>query len=340
MSNPSYQPHPQGQQPGGYGQQPPPPPGYGQQPQQPGGYGQPEGYGQPGGYGQQPAEYGQQQQPGYGQPEGYGQQQPGGYGQQPAGYGQQPQPNGYGNQAGYGQQPADWQQQLPNGYGQQPADYGQQLPGYGGQQQQQPGAYGQQPTGYGSQQPDYGQRDAQLAAYGQPAYGQPGQPGQIGQAGQFGQPGYGQPGYGQPGYGQVVPYSPSPADSTDAAKSNYLRGARVGFGEAISMAFKSAGNYSGRASISAYWWMVLFNWVALVGAIIVYVVALLTLGIPGLFVGLVVLLGVCITMGIVNLPLAIRRMHDSGNEGWFIIVPVMNLVYALKEGTPGPNQFG
>ncbi|MET9230827.1 hypothetical protein [Lentzea sp. NPDC003310] len=87
------------QQPGPYGQQPPPGGPYGQQPPQPGPYGQQPGqYGQP----QQPGPHGQQPPPGYGPPpqQGYQQQPPPGHGQ-PGPQGRQP----FGQHGGFGGPP-------------------------------------------------------------------------------------------------------------------------------------------------------------------------------------------------------------------------------------------
>lgn len=36
----------------------------------------------------------------------------------------------------------------------------------------------------------------------------------------------------------------------------------------------------------------------------------------------------------------IRRMHDINRSGWFIIIPIYNLVLACEAGTKGPNQYG
>ena len=41
-----------------------------------------------------------------------------------------------------------------------------------------------------------------------------------------------------------------------------------------------------------------------------------------------------------NIAVAIRRMHDQDKAGWFILIPIYNLVLALTEGTKGPNRFG
>ncbi|SOD66356.1 hypothetical protein SAMN06297387_12546 [Streptomyces zhaozhouensis] len=120
-------------QPGPYGQQPPP----GQQPGQPGPYGAPPPQGAPGGG---PNPYAQGGAPGAPQGPGYGYpQQPGAPGQpagapgQPGPYGQ-PQPPGAPGQPGpYGQQPPPGQYPGQPGHpGQPPGPYGQPQPPSGG----------------------------------------------------------------------------------------------------------------------------------------------------------------------------------------------------------------
>lgn len=37
---------------------------------------------------------------------------------------------------------------------------------------------------------------------------------------------------------------------------------------------------------------------------------------------------------------AVRRMHDQDRSGWWILVPIVNLIFMFIDGTPGPNRFG
>lgn len=37
---------------------------------------------------------------------------------------------------------------------------------------------------------------------------------------------------------------------------------------------------------------------------------------------------------------AIRRVHDSDKSGWFVLVPIYNIILMFLEGTRGPNRFG
>ncbi len=36
----------------------------------------------------------------------------------------------------------------------------------------------------------------------------------------------------------------------------------------------------------------------------------------------------------------IRRLHDAGYSGWFLLIPIVNLVLMAKDGERGDNRFG
>ncbi len=88
--------------------------------------------------------------------------------------------------------------------------------------------------------------------------------------------------------------------------------------------------FSGRARRSEYWYFALSNVIVVIilGFIsdmmrttifsAIYILAVL---IPGIAVG-------------------VRRMHDVGKSGWFLLIPIYNLVLALTEGEKGENQYG
>ena len=60
--------------------------------------------------------------------------------------------------------------------------------------------------------------------------------------------------------------------------------------------------------------------------------------------------------GVVNLPIlytiyslallipsiavAVRRMHDVGKSGWFILIPIYGLILACTQGVKGENEYG
>lgn len=91
-------------------------------------------------------------------------------------------------------------------------------------------------------------------------------------------------------------------------------------------AFRNYGNFSGRASRSAYWMFVLFN-------IIFSILAVVLDNVLGLTVGR---LGYGLTYGLYalvvllpSLAVTVRRLHDIGKSGWMILISLIPLVGAI-----------
>ena len=110
------------------------------------------------------------------------------------------------------------------------------------------------------------------------------------------------------------------------------------FGDAVKSGFEHYAKFDGRASRPAYWWWILF--VFLVG-IAVDIIGLALHGVPvtSAIVGLALLLP--------NLSVSIRRLHDTGRTGWWILiglVPLIGfivlLIFYLQPSDPGENQYG
>ena len=100
---------------------------------------------------------------------------------------------------------------------------------------------------------------------------------------------------------------------------------QVSFGQAVSLALgKNYCQFSGRSSRSEYWWFVLFQFII---SYIVAGVANLALLLPGL--------GLCV-----------RRMHDIGKSGWWILINfiplvgnIIFIVWACRDSGPD-NEYG
>ncbi|WDF56055.1 DUF805 domain-containing protein [Mucilaginibacter sp. KACC 22063] len=88
--------------------------------------------------------------------------------------------------------------------------------------------------------------------------------------------------------------------------------------------------FSGRARRKEYWMFILFQ-------VIIFIV----LGIISRLIGTLIIYWLYYLASIIpTLAVGVRRMHDTGRSGWFIIVPIVNLVFALTPGTVGPNEYG
>lgn len=98
--------------------------------------------------------------------------------------------------------------------------------------------------------------------------------------------------------------------------------------------FKVLGKYatfSGRARRSEYWYFYLFN--IIISSVIQFLeVQAASVGVLSVIYALAVFLpGVAV---------GIRRMHDVGKSGWFLLIPFYNLYLACIDSEPGNNQYG
>ena len=95
--------------------------------------------------------------------------------------------------------------------------------------------------------------------------------------------------------------------------------------------------FEGRARRKEYWMFALFN-------IIISFVIGFVLGFLGSITGITQLgtLSYLYTLAILcpAIAVGVRRMHDTGRSGWWIIVPIANLVFACMDSQPGPNEYG
>jgi uncharacterized membrane protein YhaH (DUF805 family) len=96
--------------------------------------------------------------------------------------------------------------------------------------------------------------------------------------------------------------------------------------------------FEGRSGRAEFWWY------ALAHIIVSIVLSLLGQAWAGFYVlGFVWWLGLIIP----SIAVGIRRLHDAGNSGWFLLIwliPVIGwiilIVMFAQEGTSGPNEHG
>lgn len=111
----------------------------------------------------------------------------------------------------------------------------------------------------------------------------------------------------------------------------------MGFGEAVSTCLKKYANGAGRGRRSEYWWFALFG--VLVGIVAGVIDAILGSEAVGLIASLALL--------IPSVAAGIRRLHDRGRSGWWLLiafVPIVGvivlLVWFVSDGDAGPNKYG
>ncbi|MDH4322283.1 MAG: DUF805 domain-containing protein [Desulfobulbaceae bacterium] len=100
--------------------------------------------------------------------------------------------------------------------------------------------------------------------------------------------------------------------------------------------------FAGRAGRQEYWWFFLFN---LVFSLALGLVEIVT-GWFGAGIGLLSAL-YSLAMCVPSLAVTVRRLHDTGRSGWWVLVGlipllgvVVLLVFMVRDGAPGENQYG
>lgn len=94
--------------------------------------------------------------------------------------------------------------------------------------------------------------------------------------------------------------------------------------------FENYLNFDGRARRSEYWWFFLMN---LIISITLFIIGFM---IEFPFLRLVYSIAVLIP----SIAVVVRRMHDIGKSGWYIIIPIYNIVLLATEGDYGENEYG
>ena len=145
------------------------------------------------------------------------------------------------------------------------------------------------------------------------------------------QPGYGAPAGEAPGYGQAYPPAPSPSGGYAGASPT------MAFPDAVRSALTQYVTFTGRARRSEYWWFALFN----LGLSVVAM--LLDLAIGAVVLQAIVALGLLLP----SLAVGVRRLHDTGRSGWWLLIalvplvgPIVLIVFMCTDSEPGSNAWG
>ena len=99
-------------------------------------------------------------------------------------------------------------------------------------------------------------------------------------------------------------------------------------------------DFDGRARRKQYWMFTLFN--ILISFAITLVVGFISEGLASMLSGVLALV-----LFLPGLGLSVRRLHDTGRSGWFlliVLIPILGalalLYFMVSEGDAGPNEYG
>lgn len=115
----------------------------------------------------------------------------------------------------------------------------------------------------------------------------------------------------------------------------------LNFKQAIEMAFRRWKDWEGRSNRAEFWWFFLFY--CLVGAVLSLFAGDDD---PSLVLGFVAMV-VAVVNFVVMLGLSVRRLHDTGRSGWWILISfipfvgaIVLLIFYAQKGEVLPNRFG
>ena len=148
-------------------------------------------------------------------------------------------------------------------------------------------------------------------------------------------------------FGQPIQPAPQPVPEPMLMGSPQPAVAAVGMGvgrpaqmmnplDAVMSCLKGSLSFDGRASRSEFWWFLLaFMIVDFAVSFCAAFLAIMT-EVPEL----VYLSFLTYLLYPAYLSAAVRRMHDHGKSGWWILCPIYNIVLFATEGEAVPNSHG
>jgi len=101
-------------------------------------------------------------------------------------------------------------------------------------------------------------------------------------------------------------------------------------------------NFSGRARRAEYWWTTLINFV-------ISIVLSILAGILGDLGAIISIISLLFSLAIIipGIAMAIRRLHDTGRSGWWLLIGLIPLigfivliVFMASDSHRGANQYG
>lgn len=103
---------------------------------------------------------------------------------------------------------------------------------------------------------------------------------------------------------------------------------------------KKYSDFEGRASRKEYWNFALTNFITAILLMIAQGVASTsdnpTAILPFTLLYYLFQIGTIIP----SIAVGVRRMHDTNHSGWFVLLPIVNLIFFLQKGDQAKNTYG
>ena len=93
---------------------------------------------------------------------------------------------------------------------------------------------------------------------------------------------------------------------------------------------------NGRARRKEYWYFCLFNFIICCILVFIEVVFGINPEGEGSTLGSFYTLAILIP----SIAVSVRRMHDVGKSGWFVLIPIYAVILYATGGDKGDNQYG
>ncbi|MHA3738797.1 DUF805 domain-containing protein [Pseudomonas sp. Eth.TT006] len=129
----------------------------------------------------------------------------------------------------------------------------------------------------------------------------------------------------------ACPQCGAPQATQQFTQQSYASGPAITTGNPYVEALKNYAVFKGRATRREYWMFVLINTVIGIGMTLLDSM----LGTKGVLYSLYTL-----AMLVPSLAVGARRMHDTDHSGWWLLLPIVNLVFLVLDSQPGHNRFG
>ena len=111
----------------------------------------------------------------------------------------------------------------------------------------------------------------------------------------------------------------------------------MNFGQAIASMYQNYATFTGRSRRSAYWFAYLYY------SLVIFAISMFTAQVD-MATGAVTYSPIYYIWILGNLlpvlAVGVRRMHDIGKSGWFILIPIYNIVLLATDSQPGTNNYG